>query len=150
MIYFSHLFYFRHVQPYLPRLVQDIVAHPDEPKSFDTQQSTTCSLSLPLQVAVSVYAIRFSTSPPLDCLKSMWLSALTSAKRISSSRKMLLYLDTGSGQKTIQPVILDEYKIHQRRNFLILGATSLCPPFTQILTDTSRNDTHKDPPSASS
>ncbi|EGI64345.1 hypothetical protein G5I_07225 [Acromyrmex echinatior] len=111
MIYFSHLFYFRHVQPYLPRLVQDIVAHPDEPKSFDTQQSTTCSLSLPLQVAVSdlqVYAIRFNTSPPLDCFKSMWLSALTSAKRISSSRKMLLNLDTGSGQKTIQPVILDE------------------------------------------
>jgi len=74
----------------------------------------------------------------------MWLSALTSAKRISSSRKMLLNLDTGSGQKTIQPIILDKYKIHQRRNFLSLGAISFCPPLTQILTDTSRNDPHKD------
>lgn len=43
-----------HMQPYLPRLVQDIVAHPNEPKSFDTQQSrTTCGLSLPLQDVVS-------------------------------------------------------------------------------------------------
>ncbi|TGZ52853.1 Uncharacterized protein DBV15_05183 [Temnothorax longispinosus] len=80
----------------------------------------------------------------------MWLSALTSVKRINSSRRMLLNLDTGCGQKTLRSVIFDECEIYQRRNLLVLGAVALGPPFTQTLTDTSRNITPTKTPSASS